>query len=359
MDMLFSSSLCLQFRRALYIIVGFALLIFSNVQANTYPSLSPIIPVKVGYLPVTGHAKFFVAQDKGFFDQEGLKVQLIQFVNSDEGIRALRSNALDIGAFGTTSPLFHVANGANLRIIGGIMGGDVALITTQENAEIIKSVKDLKGKKVATVRLATGDAVLRGALHRAGLEWRKDLQIFELKNPAAILEAVKSGLVDAGVVWGPHDIEAEEMGLKIIARSKDLEPGHPCCRLAINTLDQKKNAKVWPRFIRAILRAERFTQQQENRRETIAIIQKYLKIDPAMVERAYYSGNLDQSSDPNVKGVELFWKTMEQSDFIKSKGNIRQFIITSIYTSALESLAAENPSDPYWEKLKNQFNERD
>ena len=149
------------------------------------------------------------------------------------------------------------------------------------------------------------------------------------------------------------------MGLKIIARSQDLEPGHPCCRITINTLDQKKYATVWPRFIRAILRAERFTQQQENRGETISIIQKYLKIDPAMVEKAYYSGNVDQSSDPNVKGIELFWKTMEESGFIKSKGNIRQFIITSIYTSALESLAAENPDDPYWEKLKNQFNERD
>ncbi len=50
---------------------------------------------------------------------------------------------------------------------------------------------------------------------------------------------------------------------------------------------------------------------------------------------------------------------MEQSDFIKSKGNIRQFIITSNYTSALESLATENPADPYGEKLKYQFNERD
>jgi NitT/TauT family transport system substrate-binding protein len=359
MDMLFPSLLRLQFRKALCIMAGIAMLICSDVHAAIYPPLSPKIPFKVGYLPVTGHAKFFVAKDKGFFDQEGLNVELIQFVNSDEGIRALRSNALDIGAFGTTSPLFHIANGANLRIIGGIMGGDVALITSHENAEIIKSVKDLKGKKVATVRLATGDAVLRGALHRAGLEWRKDLQIFELKNPAGILQAVQSGMVDAGVVWGPHDIEAEEMGLKIIARSQDLEPGHPCCRITINTLDQKKYATVWPRFIRAILRAERFTQQQENRGETISIIQKYLKIDPAMVEKAYYSGNVDQSSDPNVKGIELFWKTMEESGFIKSKGNIRQFIITSIYTSALESLAAENPDDPYWEKLKNQFNERD
>ena len=346
-------------RRALYMVAGAAMLLFSDVTAQTYPPLSPVVPVNVGYLPVTGHAKFFVAKEKGFFDQEGIKVELIQFANSADGISALRAKKLDIGAFGTTAPLVHIAKGADLRIIGGVMGEDAAIITTQEKGAIIKTVKDLKGKKVATVRLASGDAVLRAALHRAGIDWRKDVQIFELKNPPAVLEAVKSGQVDAGVVWGPHDVRAEEMGLKIVARSHELEPGHPCCRLTINADEQVKDAKIWPHFIRAILRAEKFTQIPANRKETVAIIQQYLKIDPAVIEKAYYGGHLDQSSDPNVKGVEVFWKTMQQSEFVESKGKIRPFIVTSYYKSALESLIAENPKDQYWAKLKKQFNERD
>ncbi|MEI6756477.1 MAG: ABC transporter substrate-binding protein [Chlorobium sp.] len=341
------------------LLVSFLFLFLSVAKAQTYPPLSPSVPVKVGYLPVTGHAKFFVAQEKGFFAQEGLTVELIQFANSADGISALRAKKIDIGAFGTTAPLVHVAKGADIRIIGGIMGEDAAIITTAEKALLIKTVKDLKGKKVATVRLASGDAVLRGALQRAGINWKKDLQIFELKNPPAVLEAVKSGQVDAGVVWGPHDVRAEEMGLKIITRSHELAPGHPCCRLAVNNDELKSEANVWPRFVRAILRAEKFTQSQVNRTETVAIIQQYLKIDPALIEKAYYGGHLDQSSDPNVKGVEAFWKTMQQSEFVESKGSIRPFIVTSVYKSALESLIAENPNDAYWAKLKKQFNARD
>jgi NitT/TauT family transport system substrate-binding protein len=348
-----------QFQRALYTIAGVSVLFLSDVKAQTYLPLSPPVPVNVGYLPVTGHAKFFVAKEKGFFDQEGVKVELIQFANSADGISALRAKKLDIGAFGTTAPLVHIAKGADLRIIGGVMGEDAALITTQEKGVKIKTVKDLKGKKIATVRLASGDAVLRGALHRAGLDWRKDVQIFELKNPPAVLEAVKSGQVDAGVVWGPHDVRAEEMGLKIIARSHELEPGHPCCRLTINADEQVKDAKIWPHFIRAILRAERFTQLPANRKETVAIIQQYLKIDPSVIEKAYYGGHLDQSSDPNVKGVEVFWKTMQLSEFVESKAKIRPFIVTAYYKAALESLIAENPKDLYWAKLKKQFNARD
>lgn len=43
---------------------------------------NPTHPLKVGYLPVTGHAKFFVAKEQGLFAQEGLDVELIEFVNS-------------------------------------------------------------------------------------------------------------------------------------------------------------------------------------------------------------------------------------------------------------------------------------
>ena len=46
-------------------------------------------PLKVGYLPVTGHAKFFVAKEQGLFAKEGLDVELIEFVNSADGLNAV------------------------------------------------------------------------------------------------------------------------------------------------------------------------------------------------------------------------------------------------------------------------------
>ena len=58
--------------------------------------------LKVGHLPVRGHAKFFVAK-------EGLDVELLEFINSADGINAVRAGKLDIGAYGTTAPLVHIA----------------------------------------------------------------------------------------------------------------------------------------------------------------------------------------------------------------------------------------------------------
>jgi NitT/TauT family transport system substrate-binding protein len=312
--------------------------------------------LKVGYLPVTGHAKFFVAKEQGYFAKEGLDVELIEFQNSADGLNAVVAGKLDIGAFGTTAPLAHISKGTPLKIIGGIMGEDASIVTTAPNAAAVKTVADLRGKKIATVRMATGDAVLRGALRQAGLNWKSDVQIFELKNPPAVLEAIKSGQVDAGVLWGPHDLRAEEQGLKIVIRTHDLQPGHPCCRLVVTEARLKEGA-TWEKFLRAILKAEKFAAA--NKTETIDAIAKYVKLDKGLLWRSYYSPYLDQSSDPNVKGVRTFWETMLQSEFIQAKGDIGPSIDVAIYKRVLDRLAAEEPKEAFWKKLQNEFKQKD
>ncbi|MDD5169384.1 MAG: ABC transporter substrate-binding protein, partial [Syntrophales bacterium] len=302
--------------------------------------------LRVGYLPVTGHAKFFVAKEQGLFTKEGLDVELIEFINSADGINALRAGKIDVGAFGTTAPLVHISQGADLKIIGGIMGEDASIIARPDKASSIRTIADLRGKKVATVRLATGDAVLRGALLKEGIDWKTDLKIFELKNPPAVLEAVKSGQVDAGVTWGPHDITAEKEGMKVVIRSHDLSPGHPCCRIAITGSELQGKRNTLTRFLRAILQAEKFTKT--NHEATVNAIVKYVKLDRAIIEKAYYHGHLDQSTDPNVEEVKKFWITMQKSEFVKSGQDITKFIDKSLYKSALDSLAKENPKDPFW-----------
>lgn len=308
--------------------------------------------IRIGYLPVTGHAKLFVAKEQGLFEREGLDVELVEFVNSADGINALNAGKLDVGTFGTTAPLVHISKGTDLRFIGGVMGGDAAIVTTAAGASAIKAVPDLRGKKVATVRLATGDAVLRGALHDAGLDWRKDVQLFELKNPPAVIEAVKSGQVDAGVIWGPHDLRAVEQGLVVVARSEALQPGHPCCRLAVRA-EQLRRRATWVKLVRSILRAEKFVRDDHPR--TVDAIAKYLKLDRPLIERALYSGHVDQSSDPNTRGVQKFWEVMRASEFVDSKEPIGSHVEVTIYKEALDGLVKESPADAYWAELEKKF----
>ncbi|MDR1648559.1 MAG: ABC transporter substrate-binding protein, partial [Zoogloeaceae bacterium] len=233
------------------------------------------------------------------------------------------------------------------------MGGDAALVTTPAAAARYRKIGDLKGAKVATVRLATGDAVLRGALADAGLNWKRDLELFDLKSPAAVIEAVKSGQADVGVIWGPHDLRAEDQGLKVIFRSTDLQPGHPCCRILAMETSLNDKPEVLEKFIRAILKAQKYGV--EHTAETVKAISKYVKLDPELLNRAYTSPYLDQSSDPNTQGVKKFADIMLESEFIPQAPDLKSGIHLKIYEKALNSLARENPKDPFWEKLQTEF----
>jgi NitT/TauT family transport system substrate-binding protein len=312
-------------------------------------------PLKVGYLPAIGHAKYFIAYDQGFFAKENIEVELVEFQNSADGINALINGKLDTGSFSTPAPLLFYSKGSDIKIIGGIMGQDGSVIIKPERAGDIRSVADLRGKKVATVRLASSDAVVRTALKEGGIDWRSDLEIYELKNPPAVIEAVKSGEVDAGVVWGPFDLRAEQQGLKVVIRSGEIYPGHPCCRLIV-TSKQLGNPQLIERFLRALLRAEHFSQ--DHRKETIDSIAKYVKLERATLENSFYSPNLDQTTDPNVKGVEKFWHSLVESNFIDGKRQLAPIFAIEPYQKAIESLAKENPGDAFYQARLKQFQER-
>ncbi len=307
--------------------------------------------LNIGFLPISTHAKFMIAKEKGFYAQEGLSVELIEFLNSADGLNALNAHKIDVGAFGTSAPLIHIAKGANIKVIGGIVSGGSSFIAKPEVATGIKQISDFKGKKIATVRLSTVDAILRTALKDAGLDWKKDVQIFELKSAPAVTEAVKSGQVDIGATWGPHDLRAEEQGLKVVFHSTDLYPAHVCCRLVVN--QEGKSPQVWERFLKAMLRAEKFAA--DNHKETIDIISKYVKLDKGLLERDFYNAYVDQSTDPYLNGVRKFWDTMQQSEFIPPKGDIAPFVDLKLYEAALTSLAKESPKDPFWQKLIKDF----
>jgi ABC-type nitrate/sulfonate/bicarbonate transport system substrate-binding protein len=128
----------------------------------------------------------------------------------------------------------------------------------------------------------------------------------------------------------------------------------------IRTEDLNAKAGVWPRLLRALLKAERYSQTGDpvRRERTVSDIVKYLKVDPALIDNAYYHGRLDQASDPNLQGVADFWEVMKSIDVIKSNDDIAAFIETGPYREALESLIREEPGEIYWKNALALFDNR-
>ncbi|HWR40225.1 MAG TPA: ABC transporter substrate-binding protein [Patescibacteria group bacterium] len=311
------------------------------------------INFKIGYLPAVGDVLFFVAKEKGFYEQEGLDVEFFQFTNSGEGLNAIKSGKLDTGAFGTAAPQVFISKGTPFVDIGGMQSEGHAVITKPENADQFKNLEGFIGKKVATVRLATGDAVWRSALHKAGIDWKNQLTIQELDSPTAVIEAVKKGAADAGLVWVPFSEMAEQQGLKVVTWSSQYMDGHVCCRVVALKDKLQANREAYVRFSRASIRAYDF--YLNSRPETLDVLNKYVKLDRELLQKATYSGHIHSIPDPDRKRFAAFWDAMKTAGYLQSDLDINQFVDPSIYKEALQQLRSKYPDNKTYIQLEKDF----
>jgi NitT/TauT family transport system substrate-binding protein len=328
------------------------LLTLTLTLANTAQA-AELKKLKVGYLPTSGHLLYFVAKEKGFFQQEGLDVDLARFTNSGEGLTAIKTGKLDAGSFGTSAPLAFIAKGADFTIFGGQMGEGHGLIAKPEKAERFKDLKNFRGATIGAVRLATGDVVFRAALHEAGIDWKKDLTIREFDSPAAVMEGVKKGTLDAGLVWIPYFTLAEKQGLKVVKYSGDVIKGHTCCRQVALTTTLKARQPDFEHFLTALLKAYRFYLTDRN--GTVDAVAKYVQIDKGDLLTDIYGGHLLVSPDPHRKSVLQFWEFMKKADYITSNESIDNRINTRLYANALSALQKSEPKEKIWKTLEKEF----
>ena len=96
-------------KKAFWIVLGLIFVLVAGGCSSQTNSVSPQmqdkIHLKIGHLPSVGHVLYFIAQEKGFFAEEGLDAELFQFPNGIEGLNALKRGDVDVGSFGMAAPL--------------------------------------------------------------------------------------------------------------------------------------------------------------------------------------------------------------------------------------------------------------
>lgn len=309
--------------------------------------------LRVGYIPEPAHGLYFVAKEKGYFKQEGVDVDLFQFGSAAEGLAALKANKLDVGTFGTTAPLLFISKGSEFTFIGGMMIGGQAIITRPERlAELSgKNLKVYKGKKIGLVKLSTGDVVFKGALKKAGIDYKKDVTFVELGTVASVVEAVKKGSVDAGLVYPPHFSLAEKnYGLKVAHYIEDFYPDYTCCRIVAHTKQVNANPETYRKFLAALIRAYRF--YKTNPDETVKIYARALKIDADIIRNETYVKKVaDSNPDPLRKGILDFWQHVRDAGYITQDYPMDRHINTHIYKQALDSVIKREPKDKIYQQM--------
>ena len=145
----------------------------------------------------------------------GVKVTWSEFPAGPQLLEGLNVGGVDFGTTGETPPIFAQAANAKIKYIGyepPAPRGEAIVVPANSN---IKSVADLKGKKVVLNKGSNVHYLLVKALENAGLKYSDVETVF--LAPADARAAFERGSVDAWVIWDPFLAAAEtSIGAKVI-----------------------------------------------------------------------------------------------------------------------------------------------
>ena len=167
------------------------------------------VTVAVPVLDVTQSA-LFVARDRGFFQKEGLEVDLI-LMRGGVANQALIAGNVEFTTV-PTAGLQAALQGAPLKVVLSTFHKPMFWLYSRPE---IRSVKELHNKKVAVSSLgAAGDSALRELIKKNGMDENRDVAILAIGTTATRLGALSAGVVDAAMMTFPHNITAAESGFR-------------------------------------------------------------------------------------------------------------------------------------------------
>lgn len=214
--------------------------------------------VKIGYFPNLTHATALVGIQEGLIAKElgGTSVKPSTFNAGPSEIEALNAGSIDIGFIGPSPSIngYTKSRGQSLRIIGGSASGGVKLVV---NPDKIKTLDDLKGKKIATPQLGnTQDVAFLNWISEKG--WKVDAQsgkgdISVVRSDNKVTpDAYKSGSLDGAWVPEPTASKLVAEGGEVLLDESTLWPDDQF--VITNIIVSQKFLDAHPDVVEAVLR---------------------------------------------------------------------------------------------------------
>ena len=224
-----------------------------------------------------------IAARKGFFRDEGLDVLTIT-MRANIAVNALLTRGVEY-ATPSTSMIKAATAGLPVKTVAVLLGRPDYFLTVKKE---IKSVKDLKGKRIAIGSFgAAADLALRTVAKQDGLDPDRDLIRLQMGGAASRYASLLSGSVDATILTLPYNLQAEKAGFKdLLWFGERLEM--PLSGLAARDETIQKNPKQVLGVVRAVFRAMAFAGTHPE--ETRQMITHWLRVDPEVAARSYDLG---------------------------------------------------------------------
>lgn len=200
----------------------------------------------------------------GYFAEEGLDVQLVEFADGPTIIAAMESGSIDMGYIGPGAHKLCINGRAKIFMLSQIGDADALLVRKSAG---IETYADLKGKKVGYASGTSSEMILQYALEEAGLTMN-DIEAYEMEV-SSLVTAMISGSIDACAAWSPNTgVIINALGAdECIKLCSNATFAHrtvsPASWIVLNGYHEK-NADVVLRFARGLYKAMDFGSDPAN-----------------------------------------------------------------------------------------------
>ena len=292
------------------------------------------LTLNIAYMPNWGALWAVATADaKGYFAEEGITVNMVAFENGPTEIAAMEGGSIDISFIGPGAHKLCSTGNAQVLLLQHLGDGDCII-----GLKGIKTLEELKGKKIGYAAGTSSETILTVALASVGLTM-EDVDALSM-DATALTTAALSGSVDAVAAWSPYSLTilAEGKDVTDICSNVDfanlVSPGS----WVVNPKWADEHEDLLVRFIRAMYKgmdyAAAATTDDAIANEVAGYVAAVIASDADTVIGQRYDGS---------------WKTSaEVLDLVKSGEVIRIYAdqqATFIANGAVEAASALAPED--------------
>ncbi len=316
------------------------------------------VTVNVGIIQAVSDAALYLADKKGYFEREGIKVQ---FVVLKDMIASLATGQIDVAGISTSASLYNAAaRGIDLKIVAdkgstppGFGFQPILVRKDLITSGKVKTFADFKGLKVAGFNNGSASmSTLSDALAKGGLKLG-DVNVIYMAFPQHVL-ALTNGAVDASITTEPSASAAIKRGVAVrFAGDDSIYPNHQLAVLLYSGEFVKKRADIGRRFMRAYVRGARdYNDALKDGKlagataaEVIAILTEYTAIKDAQVHKDSTPAGINPNGGVYVASLNKDLAFFKGQGLISGKVSVEQVLDTSFAEAAVKDLGPYQKHD--------------
>ncbi|OES46384.1 ABC transporter substrate-binding protein [Domibacillus iocasae] len=292
-------------------------------------------------------AGFYIANEKGYFDDYNIEVEFATFANSDDMLPALASGEVDIAGGISSASFFNaIAQGIDVKIIADKGHNEKGksyftfVIGTDKQNEI-KEYSDLKGKKVAvSTEHAVDDYIYREMLKEAGLK-ENEVEFVLMPDFGNMLAAIENGSIDAALQIEPLITQGVAEGIHVrFGDATDFAPEAQIAMVLGSPQFINEEQDVSLRFMAAYLKGVRdyndAFKKGEGKGEIIEIMTEYTALKDAAVWEDVFVTGLDPDGRMFVDDIRAQYEMYKENGAIRGEFNFNEAIDTSVTEKAVK-----------------------